>query len=155
MTSYIIPESIASEEVFGDYLDSHESSILSEEVFGIPRVIQDSFILVFSSIKSEEVFGGDYFECWGSGILAEEAFGIPTIILAPPQALVTNITSIPSEEAFGIPTITTSSTQCIVESIPTQEQFGVPWIVNHGVVSREIIRVAGRNYKFIVFRRRK
>lgn len=150
MTSYIIPESIASEEVFGDYLDSHESSILSEEAFGIPNVISDLFILV-SSIKSEEVFGGDYFECQGLGILSDEAFGIPNFV-----QVITNEEqeNEPIGSDFGIPTITISTTQTGT-GIPTEEDFGVPWVVNHGVISREIIRVAGRDYKFIVFRRRK
>lgn len=149
MPSYIIPESIASEEVFGEYIDSHESSILSEEVFGIPHVIQDSFILVFSSIKSEEVFGGDYFECQGLGILSDEAFGIPNFV-----KIITNQEqeNEPIGTDFGIPTIILPTS---ASGIPSEEQFDSPWIVNHGVVAREIVRISGRNYKFIVFRRRK
>lgn len=148
MTSYIIPESIASEEVFGEYLDSHDASILSEEAFGIPHIIPDLFILI-SSIKSEEVFGGDYFECQGLGILSDEAFGIPNFV-----QVITNQEqeSEPIGSDFGIPKIILSNT---TTGIPSEEQFGSPWIVNHGVVAREIVRVAGRDYKFIVFRRRK
>lgn len=137
--------------MFGEYEPSHESSILSEEVFGIPSVyLAVNSNILPNSIKSAEVFGGDYFECWESGMLSDEAFGIPEIkvsidIETPPSGL-------PSEEQFGIPRIILHIKP---DSIESEEEIGIPWVVNHGIKSREIVRLSKRNYTFIVYKHRK